>query len=143
MDAPGIARRTFGFVDEHRHLTVDLPGQRGITAATKHRAGVGIGVEQVDIGGGELEEAAAIAQVLDPGGEEEKVRLRTLAAKGEQGELVAAMHAGEYPLPVLEVVQGSQTVLPGDVLEIGLGGIVGGDAGGADESGTTILAHQA
>src|SRR5690606_211245 len=79
-------------------------GQLRIVLAAEDRAGPGVRVDEAEVLRGQTEPAPAVAEVLDPSREEGELRgLR--AAQGEQGELVAAVHAGEDRLPVLEIVE--------------------------------------
>src|SRR5579885_3287767 len=142
-NAPRVAAGR-AFAEEHGHALVDGARQVGIGAGAEDRAGAGVGVEQGEVGGGEGEAAARIAQVLGAGEEEGELAARYgFAAQRQQAELHAAVHCGEQAVAVFEVEQGGELAALVEVGEEVLAGGVGGDACGHDEAGAALGGEQA
>jgi hypothetical protein len=55
-------------------------------------------------------------------------------SQGEQAEFLATIDRWKHSLAVLEIVQADETAGEREGVEIRLGAVVGGDAGGHDES---------
>src|SRR5690606_26402145 len=110
---------------------VDAERDLGVPVRAKHRAGAGVGVQEPDLLGRELEAHAVILQVVRIVGEEGEVgRLYPALAprEREQAELETTIHRWEQRLTVLEVVQADERALLDQVAEERRGGCVGGDA---------------
>ncbi|MNF82291.1 hypothetical protein D3C85_1515310 [compost metagenome] len=74
-----------------------------------------------------------VGQLPDLRGEADEFGL-FCSAQSQQTELVAAVYGGEYRFAVFDVVQADQLQVLGDVAEIGLGAVVGCNAGGHDKA---------
>ena len=109
--------------------------------AAEHRASEGVGVEQAEFVGSEAEAAACIGELLDTRGEKHELGLLGLA-QGEQAELIAAVDGRKHRFAVFDVVKADQPRALGDVGKKRLGAVVGGNAGGHDETGAARGRHQ-
>ncbi|MDQ6614388.1 MAG: hypothetical protein M3083_06500 [Actinomycetota bacterium] len=87
--------------------------------------------------GGQWKSPLVVCEISRLAGEERKLRGNNWSSwpdKSEQAELVASMHAREDWRSVIEVIQASQRRLLYAVGEKRLGRVVGGDAGGDDDT---------
>ena len=122
-----------GIAHQHRGGAVELLGQSRIALTAENRAGERVGVDEAEFVGREGEAAARVGQLFDLPGKTYKL-CRFGLTECKQAELEAAVHGGKQCIAVFNVVQADQPPALRDVAKVGLGAVVGGNAGGHDET---------